>query len=254
MCLGENEVPYNKGTITVIPKNFPHHTVGDDSRPQKWEYLFVDEERLLKSVFAGRSVGIGELIRKLNSQMLIIQQGENEQITWLVRALLEEMREKRRLYKEAVNGELLALLLAVARLKPEQFVIGDSLISDKNLEYVLSTVEYIEQHYMDKLDVGQLVKLSHMSESHFRRKFKEYMNISPGEYINFVRIQKACELLAKSDDSIKHIGIQCGFQEATAFIRNFKKFVGQVPQKWRQAAKSEINNPANYKVSVLKGW
>ena len=43
---------YAEGTITIIPKNFPHRTNGDVTRIQKWEYLFIDvDEAVLENIF-----------------------------------------------------------------------------------------------------------------------------------------------------------------------------------------------------------
>lgn len=48
MCYGEMRTAYDKGTLTVIPKNYPHRTDGGQKDIQKWEYLFIDAEELLR--------------------------------------------------------------------------------------------------------------------------------------------------------------------------------------------------------------
>ena len=50
----EKETPYHAGTLTFIPKNIPHRTCPvpeEHNRKQKWEYLFIDTDRILKKVF-----------------------------------------------------------------------------------------------------------------------------------------------------------------------------------------------------------
>lgn len=91
-------------------------------------------------------------------------------------------------------------------------------------------------------------------ESHYRRKFKEYFNTSPAEYINLVRIDHACELLAKTDEKIEDIAVQTGFQTTGSFTRNLKKLVGELPKDWRKKVKDSGTNLGNYNVSMLKGW
>ena len=52
----------------------------------------------------------------------------------------------------------------------------------------------------------------------------------------------------------KLMALRSGFQTTSTFIRNFKRIVGVVPKDWRRMAKSGVDNPVNYNVSVLKGW
>ena len=73
------------------------------------------------------------------------------------------------------------------------------------------------------------VQICHMSETHFRRKFSEYMRITPGGcYINLLRVKKVCELLHYTDCSIGDAeGIQAGFQtDSAADPQFFVNFAG----------------------------
>ena len=112
----------------------------------------------------------------------------------------------------------------------------------------------MDAHYKEEIRIENLTQLSHLSETHFRRKFSEYMKITPGDYINLLRVKKACELLRYTDCSIGDVGIQAGFRTDSAFIRNFRKFVETTPREWRKQSGKEIDNPMNYNISVLKGW
>ena len=78
------------------------------------------------------------------------------------------------------------------------------------------------------------------------------MRITPGDYINLLRVKKVCELLHYTDCSIGDAGIQAGFQTDSALIRNFRKFTGTTPREWRKQTQKEIDNPMNYNISVLK--
>ena len=79
-----------------------------------------------------------------------------------------------------------------------------------------------------------------MSETHFRRLFESCMNMSPVDYINLVRIQKACDLLKEYDGSD---GALWGEQKVGSIIdtttstfnpaRQFKKFLNTSPYQWK---------------------
>lgn len=108
--------------------------------------------------------------------------------------------------------------------------------------YILSPQEYPA--------VQSLVRLCGMSQSHFRRVFRELLSVGPLEHLNRTRILKACSLMRMSEDSILSISGQVGFQSLSSFNRHFLAEMGTTPSQWRSAAG---NNP---KTSILKyrGW
>ena len=59
-----------------------------------------------------------------------------------------------------------------------------------------------------------------MSETHFRRVFESYMNMSPMDYINLMRVQKACDIMKKTNDSMDVVAQKVGF--TTTSISNLK--------------------------------
>ena len=254
MCMGDKMIPYSSGCITVIPKNFPHHTVADGNKVQKWEYLFVDEESFLKQAMAGQLLKAEQIVKRLQERTLVMPAGEGGECNFLIKSILDEMRTKEELYSVVVKAKLLALLIDLVRLNPKDNLTETKHIQDKGLENILDVLEYIEKNYQEDIGIEELTHIAHMSETHFRRKFKEYLNTSPVEYINLIRIKKACELLERSNDNLSDIALRSGFQTTGTFIRNFKRIVGVVPKEWRKTAKNRVDNPANYNVSVLKGW
>lgn len=254
MCLGDKKVPYSSGSITVIPKNSPHHTATGRGKMQKWEYLFVDEESFLKQAIPGQVFKMEQIVRRLRERTLVLPAGEDGECSFLIKSILDEMRNKGELYSVVVKAKLMALLIELVRLNPEENFTETVNIHDKALESMLGVLEFIEKNYQEDIGIEELMHITHMSESHFRRKFKEYFNTSPAEYINLVRIKKACELLERSDDNLSDIALRSGFQTTGTFIRNFKRIVGAVPKDWRRMVRRGVDNPVNYNVSVLKGW
>lgn len=252
--LGKEENSYRDGTITVIPKNFPHHTKGEGPDKHKWEYMFIDAEHFLKEVYSDKPVYAASLIDRVQSRMFVTYREESPEIDALVRGILKEMLEKKEFYQESVKGMLLSLLLKIARLNPADSVNQQRIMDDSRLSGILEVLDYIENHYQEEIKVGSLADICHMSETHFRRVFTEYMNASPAEYVSLVRIERACELMVKSDCRLEDIAVRTGFQTSATFIRNFKKIVGIPPHQWKNETRQKEDNPCNYNVSVLKGW
>lgn len=254
MYFGDVEVPYNAGDVIVIPKNHPHRTQGIDKNIQRWEYLFVDTETLLKRQYPDQPRIAEELIERLHSKMFIVTQEIDSSIAKKMLLLLDEHRKKQEFYQDVVNAELVTLLLSIIRLNHKGVTMKTVTSHNGCLENILNVVEFIDSHYQEKIYIEDLVKRSYMSETHFRRKFNEYMNITPIDYINLLRVKRACEIMRSDNCSISDAGFQAGFQTESAFIRNFRKFVGATPRDWKKQSEKEIDNPMNYNISVLKGW
>lgn len=254
ICNGNMRPDYGAGTITIIPKNHPHRTNGDVTRIQKWEYIFVDVDELLHAAYPDRQVWVNGIIRRIESQCHVLSKEENTELSMLLRPIFEDMRQKKEFYKECVKLNTLSLLLHIAQMSESDHGIKENGVAGESYELMLETLDYIGQHYMEDISIDDLTRVSNISESHYRRKFKEYFNTSPAEYINLVRIDHACELLAKTDEKIEDIAVQTGFQTTGSFTRNFKKLVGELPKDWRKKVKDSGTNLGNYNVSMLKGW
>ena len=74
-----------------------------------------------------------------------------------------------------------------------------------------------------------------ISEVHFRRLFREYMEQSPKQYILSLRLKKAKQLLAVGDMKIWSIAESCGFESTAHFCRTFKSQFGITPIEYRKS-------------------
>ena len=72
-----------------------------------------------------------------------------------------------------------------------------------------------------------------MSETSFRRKFKETYGVSPIDYLLRIRTEQAEDFLLHSQLSIAEISLMCGFNDPGYFCRTFKKQTGVTPTKYR---------------------
>ncbi|MGN0294179.1 MAG: helix-turn-helix domain-containing protein [Lachnospiraceae bacterium] len=254
MYLGNNKVPYCDGTITVIPKDFPHHTCGVDSNPQKWEYLFVDSDTFLKDIYAENPHYAVNLLKRLHSRMFLTHSRQNPELASVLDLIFREMEGKNEFRRETVKSLLHAALLKIIELNKPEDMPEKFEVENMNFGSIVEALHYIEQNFAEEIRIGELARICNMSETHFRRVFAEYMNVSPVEYINLVRIEKACELMGKSDERVQDIGAKVGFPISTTFSRNFKNVTGMSPLQWKKKLKEDKNFMMDYKVSVLKGW
>jgi len=90
----------------------------------------------------------------------------------------------------------------------------------------------IENKWEDH-NIKELAFLVHMSESKFKRKFKEVFNQTPGTWIRLKKLQKAQNRLISTDDKIYLIAMDLGFKDEKYFSKLFKKNYGLSPNDYR---------------------
>lgn len=101
-------------------------------------------------------------------------------------------------------------------------------------------LEFMRHNISDcSLTVLQMAEVSGMSESNFRKMFKEVFLVSPSRYIMSVRIGRAKDLLTSDGASGEYLTVSevsrlVGFVDTDSFSRIFKKEVGMPPSEWQK--------------------
>ncbi len=113
-------------------------------------------------------------------------------------------------------------------------------------------VRYITDHYQDDLSLKQAAKLVSMSESSFSRHFQKATRNKFVEFVNRVRVGKACILLAESDERISSICFSVGFNNITNFNRQFYRIKGQTPGEYRKVVQDNLGNDQVVMKSAVK--
>ena len=91
----------------------------------------------------------------------------------------------------------------------------------------------LKNYTSHRLSVADIATAAKLSEPHLRRIFKAHTNTSPINYIIFLRLEKAKNLLVYSNYSIAKISEACGFSDPYYFSRLFKKTVGISPSEYK---------------------
>lgn len=99
---------------------------------------------------------------------------------------------------------------------------------------VRQILEYISQNYKTDLTTKSLAETFFLSEPYFCQLFKSQTKLSPLNYINKYRCEKAALLLGNTQHSITEIAASVGFDSPNYFTRVFKKLYGKAPNSYRK--------------------
>lgn len=103
-----------------------------------------------------------------------------------------------------------------------------------------SVVEYVVSHYPDEISLTQAASLAGMSDSAFSRKFHKATGNKFVEFVNRVRIGRACIMLAETNHQVSSICYDVGFNNVANFNRQFARLKGKTPGEYRKIMRQNL--------------
>ena len=99
---------------------------------------------------------------------------------------------------------------------------------------ITQVTEYISKNYGSDLSVEMLASIVFLTPDYLSRLFKKTTGKSLSQYIRQYRMDKARELLIRTNKKIIDIGIQVGYPNYSYFCQSFREYFGTSPEKYRQ--------------------
>ncbi|MFD0268294.1 GlxA family transcriptional regulator [Streptomyces sp. NPDC127106] len=93
---------------------------------------------------------------------------------------------------------------------------------------------WITEHPAADLSVPALAERARLSPRHFARAFQAETGVTPGRYVERVRVEHARRMLEDSGDGVAQIARACGYATPEALRRAFVKTLGQPPAEYRR--------------------
>ncbi|MFT4104513.1 MAG: AraC family transcriptional regulator [Lacrimispora sp.] len=251
VALGQEHIPYSGHSVMIVPPRLPHNTEGVKGEMGYWEWLYIDLEKVISEIYSYDQVLQKSISKRIHRTGYLLSEETNPALGRLVLGVMDEIRYKKPYYKESIRGLLRACVAEFLRLSDDE----ERIMRGKGvLPALIGALDYAAERYNQEIKVSSLAEACNMSESHFRRVFKEGMNMRPLDYINLLRIQNACELLKKTNKSMEEVAVASGFASVSAFNRNFRKVLNISPYQWKKSAKNYEGKLLNCRISAQKGW
>ena len=149
----------------------------------------------------------------------------NVRIMRAVQRIVNELNQKSKYYQYLVVMYYAELLILIYRYLDEVYLpIGTN-------ESLRKAISYIRLNYQMNITAGDIATYTNVGERYLRKLFSQYLNLSPVDYLNQIRINKAIELLRNTEMSIKEVCFACGFQSPQYFSRLFKQQMSITPRE-----------------------
>lgn len=149
-------------------------------------------------------------------------------------AELKESRPGAQLLANAATTKLLGLL---QRSRIDSQV--HQLHAEGSLSEVVSTtLAHIRRHYDQDLTLRELAESAHVSDAYLGHIFRDAVGLSPLQYLQRHRIDRAKSLLIESNLAINQISTRVGFRDPYYFSRVFRRLEATSPLSYRQAQRS----------------
>ena len=112
-----------------------------------------------------------------------------------------------------------------------EYATNNNISINKIPKYVVETLEYLEEHYHEKIHSEDLAKKLHIGRTALMTSFKKYTGNTVGEYLTNCRLKNATVLLGDSR-TIEYTAEKCGFSDSSGLIRAFKRCYGKTPKQY----------------------
>jgi AraC-like DNA-binding protein len=111
-------------------------------------------------------------------------------------------------------------------------------LADSQLSHISRAVRWIRQHYAASFRVEEVAAFVGMSVSAFYRNFQAVTAMSPIQFQKQLRLQEARLLLAANPNDVTGVGFKVGYDSASQFSREYRRYFGTPPSQDAQRLRS----------------
>jgi two-component system response regulator YesN len=142
------------------------------------------------------------------------------------------------------NGDTLATLCTwLTGWLPHYFQYAKQLLAPKWRSEIHKIVEMIEEQYHTQIRVSELAKMVGFQESYLSVLFKKEVGKTVIDYMTYVRLRKARELLQNPEYKIYEISELVGYPDSNHFSKLFKRAEGVLPTEYRSMVLGSSKEP-----------
>ena len=227
---GESYIGKTGEAFVVSPGNL--HLMGSQSGTVDY-YTFLFPLKYIS--FRTDDMLDEKLLEPLNSGHLMICPRVKDTAKELCEQLIKIYEAKNDESESKITTQVrtkIILLQFILEMWKKGFVIENDTSGRNTVEKEM--VSYIQQNFTGKISLREFGEQFHLSEKYISRYFKEHFHITLSQYVTYLRLEHAKQLLQDTDIPVTDVAMQSGYQNVSYFIRSFQKAYAVSPLKYRK--------------------
>lgn len=231
--IGEDKVELYEGDVIIINRRVPHAT--RDLLPYTANLMLQFRiERIHAEEFENMNKYLALILAGEEAKYTYIKHGEgiSEEIISLVKKMCEENECKGDGYMLFLRGYMDVLLGSIYRAGILKNI--SELYKRETVSKIWPAIKYVEDNFNRDITLDKLSATLGVKKEYFCRIFKDATGITPIEYVNFVRVWKAENMLTTTRSPVIEIAMDVGFSSLSYFNRVFRKYRGMTPTAYRE--------------------
>ena len=251
---GDMEVHADRSLYSVSPgdlillRSNTLHSIQPISKAQCRYFVMKMKPSVLLSLYGSES-GYAYVMRFVvhNNDKIHWRSDEltNTEIPYLAKLLMREFDAPATGTDVIRKTALASLLISIIRLdEANGHPHSENGMGMSVNHQIYKAIDYINKNYSSDISALDCAKEINMSYSYFSRSFKKITGKQFRHYLTEVRVSHAEKLMVISDRSVTEIAMECGFNDVSYFISQYKSLRGVTPNKFRKNSKSSGGNPS----------
>lgn len=228
MTINEHTVLLEEGTAVFVASGLLHSY--EPKQGCVYDCIVFDPHMLTNKSEISR-----KFIRDIMNHKLEIRSFYDYHYPEIIRTLwtlFDTLAQKKEGYELIVQGTLLQFLGIAITQNYSAEISTRSTRDLRRMTQIKQALEYIETNFASPLTLQEMSASAQMSPKYFCKFFREMTHRSPIDYLNYYRIERACQMLLTSDQSITDIAYSTGFNDLSYFIKIFKRYKKITPKQY----------------------
>ena len=221
------------GDVFIVAPGDSHSTSYEGLVPCERTAIYCKPEALAESYWKAHRDIYDKLTR--SGKVILVKKGQL-QLEALLDAMLEENNIPDEYSYEFLQLQMMTLLLTLQR---SGIYVYEQLKQDNSISHdIEDALRYIAQNYAMPITLEDVASQINLTPTYLSRKFRKVTGTTFKEYVNYIRIRQASQMLLTTDDSVTKIAVNCGFNSSNYFKDCFRRINGVSPRTFRKHSKT----------------